>query len=113
MNRLLEPHRQDETPAAFAARGSTEALARARQLPPTRAARPARSRGVFFAASVYSRVGHWVVNALCVAMVAFSIVASVEFAEPALDAAVVNGNVGPALVASALRAPAFLLNRSH
>jgi hypothetical protein len=46
-------------------------------------------------------------------MVALSIVASAEFAGPAFDAAVVSGNVGPALVASAMRAPAFLLGRSH
>jgi Na+/glutamate symporter len=58
-------------------------------------------------------VGHWVVNALCIAMVALSVVASAEFAGPAFDAAVVSGNVGPALVASALRAPAFVLSRSH
>jgi hypothetical protein len=113
MNRLLEPHRREDTPAAFAARGSSEALARVRQLPPTRAARPARSRGVFFAASVYSRLGHWVVNGLCIAMVALSIVASAEFAGPAFNTAVVSGNVGPALVASAMRAPAFLIGRSH
>jgi hypothetical protein len=58
-------------------------------------------------------VGHWIVNGLCIAMVALSIVASAEFAGPAFDAAVVSGNVGPALVASAMRAPAFLLGRAH
>jgi hypothetical protein len=113
MNRLLEPRCRQDAPASFAARGSTEALARVHRLPPTRAARPARSRGVFFAASVYSRVGHWVINALCIAMVALSVVASAEFAGPAFDAAVVSGNVGPALVASAMRAPAFLAGRPH
>jgi hypothetical protein len=61
----------------------------------------------------HSRLGHWIVNALCIAFAAISIVATAQFAEPAFDAAVVTGNVGPALVASAMRAPAFLLTRSR
>jgi hypothetical protein len=58
-------------------------------------------------------LGHWIVNALCIGMVALSIVASAEFAGPAFDAVVVSGNAGPALFASALRAPAFLTGRAH
>jgi len=76
-------------------------------LPPTRAARPPRSRGVFLAASAHSRVAHWIVNALCVALAAVSIVAGAEFAQPVLDGKFVTGNAGPPLVASAMRAPVF------
>lgn len=62
---------------------------------------------------MYSRMGHWIVNVLCIAMVAISIAATAQFAAPAFDAAVVTGNVGPALFASAMRAPAFLSARSR
>ena len=82
-------------------------------LPPTRAARVSRSRGVFLAASAHSRLGYWLVNALCIALAAVSIIAGAEFAEPVLDAKFMSGNAGPALVASAMRAPAFLAARSH
>ena len=81
----------------------------ARSLPPTRAARPARSRGVFFGAGRRSRWGRWVLNALCVALVTLSIVASAHFAVPAFEAAAINGNVGPELLASATSPPSFLL----
>lgn len=76
-------------------------------LPPTRAARPPRSRGVFLAASAYSRLAHWIVNGLCVALAAVSIVVGVEFAEPVLNGKFVSGNAGPPLVASTMRAPIF------
>jgi hypothetical protein len=108
MRRSLEPRRRHDVPARFASRESSAELARVRRLPPTRAARPARSRGVFLGGSAYSRLGRRIVNALCIAIAAISIVATVQFAEPAFNAAVVTGNVGPALVASAMRAPAFL-----
>jgi hypothetical protein len=62
---------------------------------------------------MHSRLGHRIVNALCIAMAAISIVATAQFAEPAFDAAVASGNAGPALVASAMRAPAFLFARSR
>jgi hypothetical protein len=74
-------------------------------LPPTRAARTPRSRGVFLAASAHSRLGYWIVNALCIALAAVSIVAGAEFAEPLLNGKFVSGNVGPGLFASAMRAP--------
>jgi hypothetical protein len=76
-------------------------------LPPTRAARTPRSRGVFLAASAHSRLGYWIVNALCIAVAAVSIVAGAEFAEPLLNGKFVSGNAGPGLVASAMRAPIF------
>jgi hypothetical protein len=83
-------------------------------LPPTRAARPPRSRGVFFRASAHSRLGHWLVNALCIVLTAVGVVASAQFAEPMLDAKFVTSNAGPALVASAMRASTMLvLTRSH
>ncbi|HET9763612.1 MAG TPA: hypothetical protein VFR50_08865 [Casimicrobiaceae bacterium] len=76
-------------------------------LPPTRAARPPRSRGVFLAASAHSRPARWIVNVVCVALAAVSIVAGAEFAQPVLNGRFVGGNAGPPLVASALRAPIF------
>ncbi len=93
----------------FAAGGSPLRQPPARRLPPTRAARPARSRGVFFGISWRSRLGHWVSNAACIAAVTLSIAASAQFAQPALNAAASSGNAGPALLASATRAPSFLL----
>ena len=112
MLRSLEPRRRHNAPARLAARGSSAALAWVRRLPPTRAARPARSRGVFLGASTHPRLGQWIVNALCIAIAAISIVATAQIAEPAFEAAVTI-NVGPALVASAMRSPAFLTPRSR
>ncbi|HEX8010508.1 MAG TPA: hypothetical protein VF814_06180 [Casimicrobiaceae bacterium] len=77
-------------------------------MPPTRAARTPRSRGLFFAGGSHSRLGRWIVNALCIALAAVSILAGAQFAEPVINAAAVTGNVGPALFASAMRAPAFV-----
>jgi hypothetical protein len=82
-------------------------------LPPTRAARAPRSRGIFLTAGAHSRVGHWVVNALCIALAAVSILAGAEFAEPLLNGKFVSGNAGPGLVASAMRSPIVSVNRSH
>jgi hypothetical protein len=76
-------------------------------LPPTRAARLPRSRGVFFRANACSRLGHWIVNAVCIGLAAVSILAGAVFAEPVLDGTFVGGNAGPGLVASAMRAPVF------
>jgi hypothetical protein len=73
-------------------------------LPPTRAARPPRSRGVFFGASTHSRLGHWLINALCIVLAALGIVATAQFAEPVLDGKFMSSNAGPPLVASAMRA---------
>jgi hypothetical protein len=93
----------------FAAAGTPPPLPPARRLPPTRAARPARSRGVFFAARRHSRLGQWTANALCVALATLSIVASAHFAQPAFDAVAISGNAGPGLVASTTQALSFIL----
>jgi len=82
-------------------------------LPPTRAARPPRSRGIFLEASTHSRFGPWIVNALCVALAAFSVLAGAEFAEPLLNGKFVSSNAGPGLVASAMRSPILSPNRAH
>jgi hypothetical protein len=46
-----------------------------------------------------------VVNVLCIALAAVSILAGAEFAGPLLNGKFVSGNAGPGLVASAMRAP--------
>ena len=79
-----------------------------RRLPPTRAARFARSRGVFFAGGWHFRAGNWLMNALCVALVTLTVVASAHFAGPVLDAAARVGNAGPELLASTTRTLPFL-----
>jgi hypothetical protein len=86
-------------------------LAQSRQLPPTRAARLTRSRGLFFGASTHSRLGRWIVNTLCIVVATISILASAEFAEPVFNARGLSGNAGPALFASTMRAPAFVASR--
>jgi hypothetical protein len=88
-------------------------LAPHRQLPPTRAARLTRSRGLFFGASTHSRVGRWIVNTLCIVVATVSILASAEFAEPVFNVRGLSGNAGPALFASTLRAPAFMASHSR
>ncbi|HTS23954.1 MAG TPA: hypothetical protein VMN79_19360 [Casimicrobiaceae bacterium] len=50
---------------------------------------------------------HWIVNALCIALAAVSVVAGAEFAGPVLDGKFVSSNAGPGLVASTMRAPVF------
>jgi hypothetical protein len=45
-------------------------------------------------------------------LVTLSIVASAHFAVPAFEAAAINGNVGPELLASATSPPSFLVARS-
>lgn len=89
---------------AMNAKGPTPA----RRLPPTRAARSARSRGIFSRLTSLWR-GHWIGNAVCVALATLAIAASAHFAQPAFDAALRSGNAGPELLASAMRAPAFLI----
>ena len=80
----------------------------AHRLPPTRAARPARSRGVFFGSRWRSGLGHWISTAAYIAVVTLTIAASAHFAQPALDAVARIGNAGPELLASATRAASFL-----
>ena len=82
-------------------------------LPPTRAARVPRSRGVFLTASTHSYRAHSLINALCIGLAVVSIIAGAEFAQPVLDARFMSGNAGPALVASAMRAPAFLTGQTR
>ena len=77
-------------------------------LPPTRAARPARSRGAFFRIASRWR-GHWLGNVVCVVVATFAIVASAHFAQPAFERAALSGNAGPELLASAMRAPTFVI----
>jgi hypothetical protein len=109
MRHSLEPPRLHDAAERLSARGSDGALARVRRLPPTRAARTPRSRGLFFPGNnSHSRLGRWIINALCIALAAVSILASAEFAEPVINAAAVTGNAGPALFASTMRAPAFV-----
>jgi hypothetical protein len=82
-------------------------------LPPTRAARSPRSRGVFLAASAHSRLLHRIVNVVCIAVAAVSIVAAAQFAEPVLNGKFVSSNAGPPLVAATMRAPVFATSRAH
>ncbi|MDQ2962302.1 MAG: hypothetical protein M3R31_03955 [Pseudomonadota bacterium] len=48
---------------------------------------------------------------LCIAAATISIVASAHFAGPAFNATAITGNAGPALFASALQAPSFIVAR--
>ena len=91
--------------------GSAASLPPARPLPPTRAARPARSRGDSFQGGRGLRPARWIWSALCVAVATISIVASAHFAEPAFDSAAITGNAGPALFASTMQAPSFIVAR--
>ena len=72
-------------------------------LPPTRAARPARSRGVFFEGRLAALV-RWVAGGALVAVAAISIAAT---APRVLDAPGVFLNTGPALVAATSKLPAI------
>jgi hypothetical protein len=99
------------TPTQASSAGAAPTFPPVHPLPPTRAARQTRSRGVFFQRGGRSRPGRWIVNALFAAAVTVSIVASAHFAEPAFDAAMLSNNAGPALVASTLQASAFVAPR--
>jgi len=114
MQRALQQHSShDAFRTRFAAAGSPIGQPPGRRLPPTRAARPARSRGVFFGAHRYPRLGDWILNFVCVALATLAIAASAHFAQPAFDAAASNGNAGPELMASATRTPSFLLTPNN
>jgi hypothetical protein len=112
MDRIIE-RRLKDYPAMAPPADSGPAASRppAHPLPPTRAARPARSRGAFFQGGRGSRPARWILSALCVAVATISVVASAHFAEPAFDAAAITGNAGPALFASTLQAPSFVVAR--
>ena len=112
MDRLIELRNLGSpTPARPADSDTAASLPPAQPLPPTHAARPARSRGAFFQGSRGSRKARWILSALCVAVATISIVASAHFAEPAFDAAAITGNAGPALFASTMQAPSFIVAR--
>ncbi len=112
MDRIIELRRAGYPAQARPAESGTVAsLPPAPPLPPTRAARPARSRGAFFRASGRSRPGRWILTTLCIAAATISIVASAHFAGPAFNATAITGNAGPALFASALQAPSFIVAR--
>jgi hypothetical protein len=112
MNRIIElRHPGYSAQARPGASGSSASLTPAKPLPPTRAARPARSRGAFSRGGRGSRPARWFLSALCVAIATISIVASAHFAEPAFDAAAITGNAGPALFASTMQAPSFIVAR--
>ena len=72
------------------------------RLPPTRAARSSRSRGVFFAP------GKRVLSAVVIAAALFTMAAMFGTAT-VVDSATFNANAGPRLVASASLAPAPIL----
>lgn len=92
-----------------ASAGGSAAAPPTTSLPPTRAARPARSRGVFFARYRLARLAHWAACALSVAVTAFSIAVT---APHVIDAPAVLLNPGPALVATTSMLPAIFAPRS-
>jgi hypothetical protein len=107
MDRIVEHRRVGEGARAPGADADPNTLL-ADRLPPTRAARPTRSRGIFFQAGRGSGPGRWILNTLCVAAATISIFASAHFAKPVFDSAVISGNAGPGLVASTTQAPPFV-----
>jgi hypothetical protein len=112
MNRIVELRTADyPAPAGAAEPGMAARVQPADPLPPTRAARPARSRGAFFQRGGRSRPGRWILSMVCIAAAAVSIVASAHFVEPAFNAAARISNSGPALFASTLQAPSFVIAR--
>ena len=115
MDRIVE-HRRTGDPARAPGADADSTQPPAHPLPPTRAARPTRSRGIFFQDGQRARRGRWILNGLCVAAATISIVASAHFAKPVFDSAVISGNAGPGLIASTTQAPAFVapkLGRAH
>ena len=79
-----------------------DAPSRRYRLPPTRAARSSRSRGVFFAP------GKRLLSAVVMAVTLFTLAAMFGTAT-VVDSATFNANAGPRLVASASLAPAPIL----
>ena len=97
------PQRISEHEKAGASR-ITEATPQMSSLPPTRAARPARSRGVFFGEGRFGRVARGAAFAAVVAVTAVSLAAT---APRVIEAPPVRLNPGPALVAAASKLPAM------
>jgi hypothetical protein len=83
-----------------------DAPSRRYRLPPTRAARSPRSRGVFFAP------GKRMLSAVVVAVALFALAAMLG-TNKVVDSATFNANSGPRLVASASLAPAPILALSR
>ena len=79
-----------------------DAPSRRYRLPPTRAARSSRSRGVFFAP------GKRMLSAVVIAAALFTLAAMLG-TTTVVDSATFNANAGPRLVASASLAPAPIL----
>ena len=103
MDRPLIPQAFGERREADGARvGGSSTAPQVPSLPPTRAARPTRSRGVFFAEYHLARLARWVACAVCVAVTAISIAAT---APRVIDAPAVLLNPGPALVAATSMLP--------
>jgi hypothetical protein len=111
MDRIIKLRTADYPAPAGAAEPGTATRVPADPLPPTRAARPARSRGAFFQRGGRSRPGRWILSIVCIAATAVSIVASAHFVEPAFNAAARISNSGPALFASTMQAPSFIIAR--
>jgi hypothetical protein len=93
------------TDLRIAAETRAGAEASAQSLPPTRAARPARSRGVFLAGSGERGLVRGAVSLLCVALTALSLVA---IAPRLLDAPVVADSSALELVATSAQLPVAL-----
>jgi hypothetical protein len=83
-------------------RARRDAPPRRYRLPPTRAARSSRSRGVFFAP------GKRLLSAVVIAAALFTLAAMLGTTK-VVDSATFNANAGPRLVASASLAPAPIL----
>lgn len=83
-----------------------DAPSRRYRLPPTRAARSSRSRGVFFAP------GKRMLSAVVIAAALFTLAAMLGTTK-IVDSATFAANAGPALVASASLAPAPILALSR
>jgi hypothetical protein len=96
---LRELHATDRRVSGSARR---DAPSRRYRLPPTRAARSSRSRGVFFAP------GKRLLSAVVIAAALFTLAAMLGTTK-VVDSATFNANAGPRLVASASLAPAPIL----
>jgi hypothetical protein len=96
---LFERHAAERRAPGSARR---DASSRRYRLPPTRAARSSRSRGVFFAP------GKRMLSAVVIAAALFTMAAMLGTTK-VVDSATFNANAGPRLVASASLAPAPIL----
>ena len=79
-------------------------------LPPTRAARPARSRGVFLAGRGERGLFRGLISLLCIAVTAVSLLA---IAPRVIDAAVLTANPALELVATTSQLPVAISHPRH